>query len=69
MKRSAPGLCPVCQSKVRVTALKYNDCQKEIGGDFTQCRFCGLDTEQMEFVTAFLCCKGSIKEMEKISPN
>lgn len=66
MKHIAPGVCPVCKEELSITSLKCSECGTEIRGEFTSCPFCRLDSEQTEFLTAFLRCRGSIKEMEKM---
>ena len=63
---SAPGNCPVCGHTFKITQLRCDECGSELRGDFGMCRFCSLDSEQMKFLTVFLQCRGSLKDMEKV---
>ena len=65
MKHAAPGKCPVCGHGFKVTELKCDGCGAVLRGDFSPCAFCTLDKEQLAFLTAFLSCRGSLKDMEK----
>lgn len=61
----APSKCPVCASTMEVTRLHCSHCGTELTGEFTPCRFCMLEEKHMQFVEAFLRCRGNIKEVEK----
>lgn len=62
----APSSCPVCGQTMEITKLKCKQCGTELSGNFTPCRFCMLEDKHMQFVEAFLRCRGSIKEVEKV---
>lgn len=62
----APSNCPVCGETMEIVKLKCKKCSSELSGSFAPCRFCMLEEKHMQFVEAFLRCRGSIKEMEKM---
>lgn len=64
-KPRAPGRCPVCDKEFTVRRLQCESCGTGLDGSFRTCRFCGLRGEQLEFLEAFLACRGVIKEVEK----
>jgi hypothetical protein len=64
LKYKAPGQCPVCHHEMDVNKLKCPNCKITIEGEFSTCRFCQLPPEQMEFLDAFIRCKGNIKDIE-----
>ena len=65
MQYHAPSECPVCASMMNITRLHCDHCGTELSGTFAPCRFCMLEEKHMQFVEAFLRCRGSIKEVEK----
>ncbi len=65
MKYKMPAKCPVCSGELAVTRLTCTRCSTVIEGEFTPCKFCRLPAEQMEFIEAFIKCRGNIKEVEK----
>ncbi|HZW82150.1 MAG TPA: DUF2089 domain-containing protein [Candidatus Deferrimicrobium sp.] len=65
MKYRVPGRCPVCSNTLSVSKLTCTHCSTKIEGDFTSCKFCQLPNEQLEFIEAFIRCRGSIKDVEK----
>lgn len=66
MQYHAPSQCPVCGGTMEVTRLHCRQCETELGGSFAPCRFCMLEDKHMQFIEAFLRCRGSIKEVEKM---
>ena len=66
MPYHAPSKCPVCGHAMELTRLHCGHCGIELSGSFAPCRFCTLDEKHMAFVEAFLRCRGSIKEVEKV---
>lgn len=66
MSYHAPSRCPVCSRTMELTRLRCEACGTELTGRFAPCRFCLLDEKHMTFVEAFLRCRGSIKEVEKM---
>lgn len=65
MKYQMPVKCPVCSGELAVSRLTCTRCSTTIEGEFVPCKFCRLPAEQMEFVEAFIKCRGNIKEVEK----
>lgn len=65
MRHQVPGICPVCGEKLDVTKLTCHHCETTIEGNFENCRFCGLNPEQKNFVEVFIKCRGNIKEVER----
>jgi len=61
----APSGCPVCGRTLDVTRLQCRHCASELTGRFAPCRFCLLEDKQLQFIEAFLRCRGSIKDVEK----
>src|SRR4051812_12507180 len=59
-----PGKCPVCSNAMHVTRLQCGNCGTGIDGVFALGRLQGLTPEQVQFVEAFLKCKGKIKDVE-----
>jgi hypothetical protein len=59
-----PGRCPVCDSALNVTRLQCGQCGTGIDGLFGLGRLQALNKEQIQFVEAFLRCKGKIKDVE-----
>ena len=66
MEYHAPSKCPVCNQTMEITRLHCSHCDTELNGSFSPCKFCMLDEKDMTFIEAFLRCKGSIKEVEKM---
>jgi hypothetical protein len=60
-----PGNCPFCGGKVEVTAFACADCGAGVEGRFTPNRLAALNSDQAEFVLAFVRCRGNIKELER----
>lgn len=60
-----PHRCPVCDHEMRITKLTCTHCPTKIEGEFSSCKFCRLPAEQLDFVEAFIKCRGNIKEVEK----
>ena len=65
MKREVLGKCPVCNDELHVSKLSCNNCQTNIEGKFSLCKFCKLTNEQKSFVEIFIKSRGNIKEIEK----
>ncbi|MEA1972222.1 MAG: DUF2089 domain-containing protein [Candidatus Cloacimonadota bacterium] len=57
--------CPVCNSNLEITEYHCNSCNTTIKGNFAIDDIASLNSTQQEFVKTFLCCQGSIKEVEK----
>lgn len=61
----APADCPVCAGELLTTRLGCPGCSSEVGGRFQRCRFCALDTTQLELLTVFLASRGNLREVAK----
>ena len=61
----APTKCPVCGDAMEITKVKCRNCNSELSGIFSPCRFCTLEEKYTQFIETFLRCRGSIKEVEK----
>lgn len=64
MEFKAPGQCPVCHHEFTVTKLTCSHCNSKLEGQFATCKFCQLPEEQLEFLEAFIKCRGNIKDIE-----
>jgi hypothetical protein len=60
-----PGKCPFCGGKVEVTAFACSACEAGVEGRFMPNKLAALNSEQAEFVLAFVRCRGNIKELER----
>ena len=58
--------CPVCNSNLEITEYHCNSCNTTIKGNFKIGDLANLNSAQQEFVKTFICCQGSIKEVEKV---
>ncbi len=63
--RSAPTLCPICQSELEVVRLHCASCDTSLEGHFAMGQFSNLSQDQMEFVFTFVRCEGKINRMEQ----
>ena len=63
--RSAPTLCPICQSELEIVRLHCASCDTSIEGHFAMGQFSNLSPEQMGFVFTFVRCEGKINRMEQ----
>ena len=57
--------CPACGGTLTVTQLTCKPCSLKMEGEFESCEFCSLSGENMEFLRAFIRCRGVIKDVEK----
>ncbi len=64
-KHTIPGDCPVCGGEVKIDSISCSECDMKMTGTFYISGFSKLSKKQLDFVTAFIKCKGNIKEMEK----
>lgn len=65
MNFKLPTSCPACGSGLEVKNLACRNCHTEVTGHFTLPLFCRLTAEEQEFILAFVCNSGSLKEMAK----
>jgi hypothetical protein len=64
-RKTAIGRCPVCDGGLRVTELTCPSCSTRIVSNLETCPFCGLPSDLLAFLWAFLKARGNIKEVEK----
>ena len=65
MAYQLPGRCGICGHDIIITDFYCPNCNTRTEGRFTSCRFCSLNQEQLDFIEAFLKCRGNIKDVEK----
>jgi len=66
VKPLMPHECPVCHSRLEVTALACPTCQTRLEGRFAVNEFAALPPEQLEILRLFVKTRGNLKEMERI---
>jgi len=59
------GRCPQCGRPLSITQLSCAPCGLKIEGSFSNCKFCQLEQEQLNFLEVFVKCRGVIREVEK----
>jgi hypothetical protein len=59
------GICPICESDLKVTKLTCSNCHTEITGDFELSRLSYLKKEELAFVEIFIKNRGNIKTIER----
>lgn len=64
-KYKAPSNCPVCGGEYEISTLTCKKCKSELNGRFEGCEFCALNEGERAFLSAFIKCRGNIKEVEK----
>lgn len=57
--------CPACGGEVEITRISCTNCDTEVTGRFTPCRFCRLPPETAQFLELFVKNRGNVKEMER----
>jgi len=57
------GRCPVCHDELTVTRLRCPTCSTTLDGSFTLGRLQRLDQAQLQFIEAFIRCRGSMKDV------
>lgn len=57
------GRCPVCNDELSVTRLHCPTCGTTVEGSFTLGRMQRLDQSQLQFIEAFIRCRGSMKDV------
>ncbi len=57
--------CPACGGEVEITRISCANCDTEVTGRFTPCRFCRLPPETAQFLELFVKNRGNVKEMER----
>lgn len=62
---NTPNECPICGESLMVNKLKCKQCNTIIEGEFQNCKFCKLPSDQLNFLEVFVKCRGNIKDVEK----
>src|ERR1051325_11959722 len=57
--------CPVCGDDLRIVRLECPTCGSSLQGNFTLGRLARLTRHQLQFVEAFIRCRGKIKDVEE----
>ncbi len=66
MERAKPvDNCPSCGAKLEVRELVCPACEVAVRGRFTQCEFCALPEEQLNFLRLFVSRRGNLRELER----
>lgn len=64
-RHAPPTSCPVCATRLDVSALHCGACDTEVRGHFRHCEFCGVSDEQRDLLRVFLAARGNAKELER----
>ena len=62
-KKTFPIVCPSCGGVLSVKSLHCAECDTTISGQFAIHPILRLTAEEQQFVTAFIRCSGSLKQM------
>lgn len=62
-KKRLPKTCPSCGGVLRVKSMYCHACDTQIVGDYLLPPLSRLSEEEQRFVTDFVMCSGSLKEM------
>lgn len=65
MKTLDNGICPVCNSRLRIRKLACPECLAEFPCDRALSPYDYLDDEQKAFLKTFLSCRGNLKELQE----
>jgi hypothetical protein len=57
------GRCPVCNDELAVSRLNCPTCGTTVEGNFSLGRMQRLDQAQLQFIEAFIRCRGSMKDV------
>ena len=63
IKKVFPTVCPSCGGVLSVKSLHCAECDTTVNGDFVIHPVLRLTAEEQQFVTAFILCSGSLKQM------
>ena len=63
VKKIFPTLCPSCGGVLSVKSLHCAACDTTVQGEFAIHPILRLSVEEQQFVTAFIKCSGSLKQM------
>lgn len=62
-RKRLPKICPSCGSTLRVKTMHCAECATQIEGDYELPALMRLRDEDLRFVSDFVMCSGSLKEM------
>ena len=62
-KKIFPTVCPSCGGVLSVKSLHCAECDTTVQGEFAIHPILRLSAEEQQFVTAFIKCSGSLKQM------
>lgn len=62
-KKIFPTVCPSCGGVLSVKSLHCAKCETTVSGEFEVHPLLRLTAEEQQFVTAFILCSGSLKQM------
>lgn len=62
-KKVFPTVCPSCGGVLSVKSLHCAECETTVSGEFEVHPLLRLTAEEQQFVTAFIRCSGSLKQM------
>ena len=62
-KKIFPTVCPSCGGVLSVKSLHCAECDTTVQGEFAIHPILRLTAEEQQFVTAFIRCSGSLKQM------
>lgn len=60
----APTSCPVCSTDLITLRVGCPNCATEISGHFEPCRFCRLDSADLEMLEVFLRSRGNLRDVQ-----
>jgi hypothetical protein len=63
IKKVFPTVCPSCGGTLKVKSLHCDECDTTVQGEFAIHPILRLTAEEQQFVTAFIRCSGSLKQM------
>lgn len=64
-----PIVCPSCESALKVSQMKCDNCNTEVNGNYDLPLYLKLSRDDQEFILEFFLNSGSIKEMAKQAGN
>lgn len=64
-KYHAPVDCPVCGGDMIITRKGCLNCGSELAGEFADCAYCALSSQELDLLNVFLTSRGNMREVEK----